>query len=244
MRSMREQILRRGRSSRKKQVDVLALLSDDESFLDHLDIRVRRNRLKRAFDIIFGLFAFLVTLPVLIPALCLIALTSRGSPFFKSKRIGLKGRVIYCYKLRTMYIDAEERLSSLLQSSPKIADEYAAKRKITSDPRVTFIGYFLRKYSIDEIPQFLNVIFGDLSVVGPRPYFARELKEIEPAHLHELLCVRPGVTGPWQISGRSDISFVERTKMEIPYAKTWSWASDFKYIFKTLPAVLRSKGAL
>lgn len=229
---------------RKKNADVAALLEESEKSLVQTGLSLRSSGAKRLFDIVFSTFALLVTLPLWLPSLLLVALTSKGAPIFVSPRVGYAGGLIYCYKLRTMYKDAEKRLKELLESSPELAAEYKLKRKLTSDPRITPIGHFLRRYSIDELPQFFNVILGDLSVVGPRPYLARELKDLPQATLKKLLSVRPGITGPWQTAGRSNIPFKKRVEIESTYAHKISWKSDLIYILKTLPAMIFSTGAL
>ena len=229
---------------RKKKIDVASLLEESEAYFLQVNIPLKLPYTKRLFDIAFSIFALIITTPLWIPSICIISLTSKGSPIFISPRVGYGGRPIHCYKLRTMYRDAEKRLKALLESSPEFAAEYMLRRKLTADPRITPIGRFLRRYSIDEIPQFLNVILGALSVVGPRPYLARELKELPQPTLKKLLCVRPGLTGPWQTAGRSNIPFKERVAMEITYSKKRSWKGDLGYIAKTIPAMLFPKGAL
>lgn len=231
------------RPRKKKNVDVAALLEKSKELLFSDGASIRRQPFKRLFDIVFSLFALLVTSPLWIPCAIVVALTSKGPVIFPSERAGRGGRLIYCYKLRTMYSDAEERLKELLETCPQRAREYLTHRKITNDPRITPVGQFLRRYSIDEIPQFFNVLIGDLSIVGPRPYFARELSGLKSNERDLLLSVRPGLTGPWQTGGRSEIPFIKRVAIEIEYVKKANALGDLIYIFKTLPAVLLSRGA-
>ena len=241
---MTQKTLTKQSHKRKKKTDVAALLDESEADFLQIDLPLQSSYAKRLFDIAFATFALLITAPIWLPSLGIISLTSKGAPIFISPRIGQGGRPIHCYKLRTMYKDAEKRLRELLESSPELAAEYMLRRKLTLDPRITPIGRFLRRYSIDEIPQFLNVISGALSVVGPRPYLARELKELSASTLKKLLCVRPGLTGPWQTAGRSNIPFMQRVEIEAAYSEKRGWRSDFFYIAKTIPAMLFPKGAL
>lgn len=231
------------RPRKKKSIDVAALLAQSKEPLFSAGATVHRATFKRLFDIAFALFALLVTAPLWIPCALVVGLTSKGPVIFPSERVGRGGRPIYCYKLRTMYSDAEERLKELLETSPKRAREYLTHRKITNDPRITPFGRFLRRYSIDEIPQFFNVLLGDLSIVGPRPYFARELGTLTAKERDRLLSMRPGLTGPWQTGGRSEIPFKQRVAMEVDYVKKATAFGDLIYIFKTLPTVLLSRGA-
>jgi undecaprenyl-phosphate galactose phosphotransferase len=224
-------------------IDVNALLAKGEAILDEETIPARHLPFKRAFDILFALAALILASPILLVASLAVGLTSRGGVIYAASRIGRSGKQMRCYKLRTMYADAEARLRSILESCPDKAAEYASHRKLSNDPRITPIGHFLRRTSIDELPQLVNVLKGDLSIVGPRPYFCRELKELSPYQRASILCVRPGITGPWQTSGRSEIPFNERVEIEQTYALNLSWISDLGYIFKTIPALILSRGA-
>lgn len=231
------------RPRRKKSVDIAALLEkSDEPLFTH-GAPIYHSPFKRLFDVSYALFALVISAPLWIPCALIVALTSKGPAIFSSERVGRGGRLIYCYKLRTMYSDAEHRLKELLETCPKRAQEYLTHRKISDDPRITPIGRFLRRYSIDEIPQFFNVVIGDLSIVGPRPYFARELGGLKAKERDTLLSIRPGLTGPWQTGGRSEIPFKKRVAMEIDYVKKRAPLTDLIYIIKTLPAVLFSRGA-
>jgi len=231
------------RPRKKNSVDVAALLEKGDEPLFSARASVRHQPFKRLFDVTFSLFALAITAPLWILCTLAVRLTSKGPAIFASERVGRGGRLIYCYKFRTMYCDAEERLRELLEACPKRASEYLTHRKITDDPRITPVGQFLRRYSIDEIPQFINVLFGELSIVGPRPYFARELGSLSAKERDILLCVRPGLTGPWQTGGRSEIPFKKRVAIELEYVKRATFFSDLMYIFKTLPSVLLSRGA-
>lgn len=199
---------------------------------------------KRLFDILFSL----CFLTVFSPLIALIALLVRcsGPVFYRSRRVGMGGRVIWILKFRTMCVDAEERLQELLQSN---GEEWRRFQKLKNDPRITPMGRFLRRTSLDELPQFWNVLRGDLSVVGPRPPTIvgdNPMEEIAQLYGHEtreILSVRPGITGLWQISGRSQIPFALRKRLERRYVVTRSFWTDLIVIAKTVPAVLFSKGA-
>jgi exopolysaccharide production protein ExoY len=214
-------------------------------------IFVRHDPFKRAFDIVFSLAVLTVLSPLFLLLVLLILCTSPGAPLYKGRRLGRGGKVIECWKFRTMYKDADERLHHLLESDEKIRKEWSTFRKIKKDPRITPIGHFLRKTSMDELPQFFNVIKGDLSVVGPRApalfgppdQFLQELQHLFGESTATILSVRPGITGVWQISGRSQIGVEEKIKMEEHYAKHRSFKLDLILILKTIPAVLFSRGA-
>ncbi|HSX27042.1 MAG TPA: sugar transferase [Chlamydiales bacterium] len=215
------------------------------------EIQIQHDSLKRTFDILFSLTILCLLSPLFIFIALAVRLTSEGPIFFKSRRLGRGGNEIDCWKFRTMYKDAEERLHHLLQTDSAFCAEWEQFQKVKLDPRITPIGRFLRKTSIDEFPQFWNVLRGDLSVVGPRPptllgppdqYF-QEICRLYGKRAAKILSVRPGITGIWQISGRSQISFDERCKLEEQYAENRTFWKDLVLIAKTIPAVLFSRGA-
>ncbi|MCB1107479.1 MAG: sugar transferase [Chlamydiia bacterium] len=203
---------------------------------------------KRFFDIIFSLSFVLIFSPLYLLLALLIKLDSKGPVFYIGKRLGKGGRYIHIFKFRTMYIDAEERLEEMLKKDPKIKEEWDVYQKLHDDPRCTSIGKFLRRTSLDEFPQFFNVLKGDLSVVGPRPHYIEELKGKEDSPLkkyaHLVLAVKPGITGLWQISGRSHLSYEDRVELDSLYYKKQSFFYDMKVILKTIPLVLISRGAV
>lgn len=172
-----------------------------------------------------------------------IKLDSKGPIFFRQQRYGRRGKMINIIKMRTMYLDAGERLSAFLRKNPDAQGEWETYRKLKAhDPRVTRIGSFLRKYSLDELPQIINVFKGDMSLVGPRPYLREELEEIK----HEksiLFQVKPGITGLWQISGRSHLSFEERLNLDEYYIRNWSLWMDLMILVKTIRAAASGHGA-
>lgn len=206
---------------------------------------------KRTFDILFSLFVLAFLSPLYLLLAILVKLSSKGPIFYVSRRIGRRGKIIHCFKFRTMHQDADKHLPSLLQSNPLLAKEWATYQKLHSDPRITPIGYFLRKTSLDELPQFVNVLLGDLSVVGPRALLftgssashLSEMRRLYGEHIESILAVRPGITGIWQISGRSSLSLQKRCEMDIAYVSKQTVWRDIKVICKTIPAILSSKGA-
>ena len=202
--------------------------------------------LKRTFDIFFSIFVIIITLPITIPIAIIIKLTDGGKIFFVQKRPGLNGREFKLYKFKTMYEDNDEILEKFLNKNPKAKEEWQKYRKLkTYDPRVTPIGKFLRKTSLDELPQFINVLKGDMSVVGPRPYIMSEFEEfnIPKKIIDKLLSVKPGVTGLWQVSSRNEATFEERIKQDLEYIENKSFLYDLKIILKTIKVMLTGKGA-
>jgi len=201
------------------------------------------NTLKIAMDIGAASVLALVLLPVLLIVAVLIKMDGGGPVFYTHTRVGLGGERFGCFKFRTMYVDAAARLQALLSSDPVIALEWSANEKLTNDPRITRIGSFLRSTSLDELPQLMNVIFGEMSLVGPRPVTPSELARYGSIALY-YLARRPGITGLWQVSGRSQLSYEARVNLDRDYVRNWSLALDFMIIAKTLPAVLLRRGAV
>jgi len=199
---------------------------------------------KRPFDIVFSTIALILTLP-LYPIIALaIKLTDGGPIFFSHERVGFRGKKFKVIKFRTMYVNAEERLKEILEHDPKLKEEWEKNFKLKNDPRITPIGKFLRKTSLDELPQFLNVLKGDMSVVGPRPVVEEELKKYYGDNAKYYLMVKPGITGYWQVEGRSDVNnYEERVKMDVWYVKNLSFWLDIKIILKTIKVMLTGKGA-
>lgn len=199
-------------------------------------------KLKRLMDLLISFALIIILFPLFILIAILIKITSPGPIFFKHKRLGLNGKLIDVYKFRTMVDNAEEILLKWLEKNPQIRDEYLTNHKLKDDPRITRVGKFLRKTSLDELPQLFNVLKGDMSLVGPRPYLVRELDEIN--HYAKFLWrVPPGITGLWQISGRSKVDFEGRLKMDMQYIMNWNLWLDINILFKTIPAVLKKDGA-
>lgn len=204
----------------------------------------RRNQLfKRIFDIVVGGLVCIPIIPIIfIIALC-IKIDSKGAAFFNAERIGKKGEIFTCYKFRSMHLDSQKILEEYLAENPAAKEEWDTYAKLRDyDPRVTKVGKWIRKYSLDELPQILNVIKGDMSLVGPRPYLPREKKDIGE-YLSTITLTVPGVTGFWQTSGRNDVSFAGRVAMDTWYVRNWSIWLDLMYLFKTAKIVFTGKGA-
>jgi len=194
--------------------------------------------LKRAFDIVFSSILLVLLSPVFLIVILLVKTTSPGPVFFSQERMGLNGRRFLMYKFRSMYVDAEDRLHELMDRNEMTGPVF----KIADDPRITPVGRFLRKYSIDELPQLFNVLRGEMSLVGPRPPICREVVEYQRWQRRRL-SMRPGITCIWQVSGRNDINFEEWMELDLQYIDNWSFWVDLKLLFKTIPAVLAGKGA-
>lgn len=194
---------------------------------------------KRAFDVCFALAALLVASPILLAAAIAIKFNSRGPVFYAAERIGLDGRPFTMLKLRTMVEDADTRIEALTALNESGG---GVLFKMREDPRITSVGKILRRYSIDELPQFINVLRKDMSIVGPRPPLRREVATYD-GEVKRRLLVRPGITGLWQVSGRSDLSWDESVRLDLTYVENWSMASDFVIILKTVRAVLLRQGA-
>lgn len=204
----------------------------------------RRNRVfKRLFDMVVGGLLCIPVIPILFVIAICIKLDSKGTAFFNGQRIGQYGKTFTCYKFRSMYINAGDILEEYLASHPAAQTEWSTFAKLRDyDPRVTRVGRWIRKYSLDELPQILNVIKGDMSLVGPRPYLPREREDIGE-YLSTIALTVPGITGFWQTSGRNDISFAGRVAMDTWYVRNWSIWLDLMYLFKTAKIVFTGKGA-
>ncbi len=199
---------------------------------------------KEIFDRIFAILALLLSIPLMVGISLIIKLTDKGPIFFKQKRVGFRGKPFYVIKFRTMYPDAEKRLKELLEKDPKAREEWEKYWKLKNDPRITPIGKFLRKTSLDELPQFFNVLKGEMSVVGPRPVVEEELKKFYKDKAKYYISVKPGITGYWQVEGRSDIeNYEKRVEMDVWYVKNMSFWLDLKIILKTIWVMLTGKGA-
>lgn len=198
------------------------------------------ERVKRVFDVLISFLALLLLSPVILFAMLAIVLTSKGSPIYVSDRITRGGRVFRMYKLRSMYLDADRRLEELLRHN-EITDGPAFKMK--NDPRITPVGRFLRKTSIDELPQLINILKGDMTIVGPRPPLPREVALYTP-YQKQRLGVTQGLTCYWQISGRNNIGFEEWVELDLKYIRERGFLTDAKIFFKTFVAVFTMRGAL
>ena len=203
----------------------------------------RRNRLfKRIFDITATVIGGILILPVIAIVAILIYLDSPGPIVFGHKRVGQGGKEFPCYKFRSMVPNAQEALEIYLKENPEAREEWERDFKLKDDPRVTKIGKFLRKTSLDELPQLWNVLIGDMSLVGPRPIVRAEVEKYGE-YINDFYLVPPGITGVWQVSGRSDTTYEERVLMDSWYVHNWSVWIDIVYLVKTVLAVLKGKGA-
>jgi len=200
------------------------------------------QRLKRASDLAVTVVGGALILPLFLVLSLLVWAESRGPIFYRDLRMGRDGKLFACVKFRTMVPDAETVLQRMLAEDEEMREEYVEYHKLRSDPRVTRVGRFLRKTSLDELPQLWNVLRGEMSLVGPRPYLPRESEDIGAAH-EEILRVRPGVTGPWQVSGRNHTSFSERVRMEAYYVRDWSVWLDLVLLASTVPCLLSGRDA-
>ena len=191
-----------------------------------------------------GLALLLLVLlsPLLLMAALLVWRTDGAPVLFGHYRVGLHGRLFRCLKFRTMARNSQQMLDELLQHDPVALSEWRRDRKLTHDPRVTPVGAFLRRTSLDELPQLINVLRGDMLLVGPRPITFGELAEYGSARWH-YLSVRPGITGLWQVSGRSDLSYAERVALDTRYVETRTWRQDLLILLRTVLVVLRRDGA-
>ncbi len=201
---------------------------------------------KRALDIFFSLFVLFSGLPIFIVLAIIIKATSPGPVFYASKRVGKEGKLFTCWKFRSMFCDAEHRLTQLLAQNPQYRKEWKKYFKLKEDPRLTRVGRFLRKTSFDEFPQFWNVLLGELSLVGPRPFLPNEvntIKQVIGSQTQALFSVKPGLTGIWQTSGRSYLTFEQRILLDLNYVDLRSFLFDLTIIGKTIPMLIHPKGA-
>jgi exopolysaccharide production protein ExoY len=198
--------------------------------------------LKRAMDCSIALVALLLMAPIMISIYLLIRFGEGGPALFKQQRVGLGGRMFGCYKFRSMLPNAEAALQEYLDRHPEAKYEWETNHKLVKDPRVTALGQFLRKSSLDELPQLWNVVVGDMSIVGPRPIVPAEMPRYGSV-LGHYCSVRTGLTGLWQVSGRSDCTYPERVALDARYVEEWTLGRDFLILIKTIPAIARQRGS-
>lgn len=204
-------------------------------------LRTESKIIKRILDLVIAGIGAIISIPLILVISILIRITSAGPIFFVQKRLGKDKKLFPCYKFRTMYLDADERLKKFLERSSTAKLEWEKHFKIQKDPRVTPLGKFLRRTSFDELPQLWNVIKGEMSLVGPRPYLPSEVENIEKMSI--ITRVKPGITGLWQVSGRSLLAFEERLQMDEYYVKNWSVWTDLVILVKTIKVFLKTEGA-
>lgn len=206
------------------------------------DYNSARILVKRGIDLTAGVVLLFLLAPLMLLIAALIRAGDGGPAIFKQARIGRSGKSFRCWKFRTMATNADDALQQLLASDPAAAQEWAESQKLTHDPRITPVGAFLRRSSLDELPQLFNIIAGEMSFVGPRPIVAAERERYGEAFTH-CFSVPPGLTGLWQISGRSDCSYATRVSLDSQYASEWHLLLDAKILVKTVPAVLMQRGS-
>jgi len=206
--------------------------------VDEPELSGARKVVKALFDRGVALFALSVLAPVLLTLAVLVRLTSPGPAIFRQERVGRGGGLFRVWKFRSMYVDAEARKAELQH----LNEHDGVLFKLRDDPRITPLGQVLRKYSLDELPQLINVLRGEMSLVGPRPPLASEVERYE-GHAHRRLLVKPGITGLWQVSGRSDLSWDETVRLDLQYVENWSLGLDIVVLAKTVVAVVRGSGA-
>lgn len=231
-----------GRAMRYDSIQNKPFRDSFESVADTEIVSVAQSRVKRGVDIVLSATALLFLAPLMLVLLLLVYLQDGGTPIFAQTRVGVNGKRFKCLKIRSMVTDAQERLEKLLATDPKARIEWETDHKIRNDPRITALGRFIRKTSLDELPQLINILRGDMSIVGPRPIVEKEVARYG-AQIDFYKQVRPGLTGLWQVSGRNDISYVGRVALDVEYVKNWSFWSDVKIIVMTVPSILFSRGA-
>lgn len=200
-----------------------------------------RNIGKRSFDVIFLLMVSSFVVPVILILAVLVKLDG-GPAFYAQRRVGRNGKIFQFYKLRSMHVNADELLVKLCRENSEIAAEWETYQKLRHDPRITKVGHFIRKTSLDELPQLLNILKGDMSFVGPRPFMPSQQVLYEGARGSAYFEMRPGLTGPWQVSGRGESSFAARVRYDNFYHRKLSFLTDLSLILRTFTVVLKSTG--
>lgn len=221
-----------------------ALIIKRDSITRSKLIEKTEQYVKRGIDIIGALCGIAILVPITI-GICIANLVSKdkGPIFYNTERIGKDGKSFKMYKFRSMVVGADEKLKEYLEQNPEAKKEYKKYKKLKNDPRITKVGQFIRRTSLDEFPQFINVLKGEMSLVGPRPYLPREKEEMEN-HYASIVKCKPGVTGFWQISGRSNTTFMDRLQMDTQYAYTKTLKTDLKILIKTVKNVISKEGAI
>lgn len=217
---------------------------------DEIDKCVEKGKVKaydfvkRGIDIFVGIIGCLILIPLMVVVKIInVVNKDRGSIFYIQKRIGKNGKEFRLYKFRTMVEKADRELRNILKENDALREEYETNKKLKDDPRITKAGRILRKTSLDEFPQFLNILKGEMSLIGNRPYLMREKKDMGNYYKY-IVKTKPGLTGLWQTSGRSNITFADRLKLEKRYSETYSLKLDAKIFFKTVMDVIKGRGAI
>ena len=193
--------------------------------------------LKNIFDLLFSLIFLIAFLPLFLIISFLIKFSSRGPIFFQQKRIGKNNLPFKCIKFRTMYPEAKDILNNLLMKDSSLKKEFEENHKLKNDPRITPIGKLLRKTSLDELPQFINVLRGEMSIIGPRPIVKEEKKKYGK-YLKKVLLIKPGITGLWQVSGRNNLTYKRRVKLDLIYVENYNLLMDLRILLRTFGVIL------
>ncbi len=196
---------------------------------------------RRTADLVIATAAIIALAPLLLTTALVVWLQDGGPAFFGHRRVGEGGKSFKCWKFRSMVVNSQERLAEYLSANPEAALEWAQYHKLKDDPRITALGRFLRKSSVDELPQLFNVLVGEMSIVGPRPIVDAECAKYR-RYISEYYSVRPGITGLWQVCGRNDVSYRRRVAIDVTYVRERSLLLDAKILLMTVPAILTSKG--
>lgn len=226
------------------------LKNEEDEEVKPIIVNVKKQNLvyriiKRSIDIIAGIVGCILLIPItiLVWLVRLIKKENTGPLFYEQLRIGKNGKQFRMYKYRSMCMNADETLKKYLEENEDARKEYKKYKKLKNDPRITKVGCFLRKTSLDEFPQFINVLIGNMSLVGPRPYLPRE-KEDMGEYYFAITKVKPGITGPWQVRGRSKLEFEDRMKLDVEYVNNMSIRKDIRMVWKTITKVIKKDGAI
>ena len=225
------------------EITALVPYNDISMYKSKVKVKLEKTA-KRTLDIIGGIVGILALIPLTIMIyIANLICKDKGPVFYSQERIGKNGKKFRMYKYRSMVVGADEKLEKYLEENEEAREEYKVYKKLKNDPRITKIGGFIRKTSIDEFPQFINVLKGEMSLVGPRPYLEREKEDMTYFYKYIVSC-KPGVTGLWQVSGRSEVTFDERVHMDMDYFRKNSFGNDVKIIKQTVEKIVKREGAI
>ena len=231
-----------------QNINMTYLIDNDIISIPNEPIEVSGNRLnriiKRVMDIIGGFLGTLLLIPLTFGIyIANLIVNDKGPIFYAQKRIGKDGKIFTIYKYRSMVVNADKKLNKYLRENEEAREEYRQYKKLKEDPRITKVGKFLRKTSLDEFPQFINVLKGEMSFIGPRPYLPREKSDMGQ-YYDTIISIKPGITGYWQVNGRSEKDFQERTGMDVDYIRDQNLWFDIKIIIKTALKIFKKEGAI
>ncbi len=222
---------------------ILSQSRKSESLIEKKAVNLFNKVGKRLLDLLAGIVGIILLIPItIVVAVVNFFEKDEGPLFFTQERIGKDGKLFKMYKFRTMIVGADKELERILREDKEAQKEYKKNKKLKNDPRVTKIGKFLRKTSLDEFPQFINVLKGDMSLVGPRPYLPREQEDMGYYYYYIIKC-KPGITGLWQVSGRSEVSFDERLELDLEYYENTNVIQDVGLVAKTVVKTIKREGA-